>query len=233
MLKKFQLDSIMSANTVDIEDYLQPDPEIHNQKYFVMSYILPKEGKNELKAPLVKVRGAFKTMEEAEKRIEKLKRADTFFNMYVCNVGQWGSLVDEDDLLESEEVEKVVYREKELNDIFQKYKENKDKAEEEHVERLRIMKEKAVEEGKPEYQKYLTIIEDVSRDEECLVPQLTPADAIALFKLKLETPNDYIAFYQDARSSGSKFYAYFKEHTVEETASTIREELQKVSKRRT
>lgn len=222
-----------TSKKIDLEDYLQPDPEIHNQKYFIMSYILPKEGKNELTTPLVKVRGIFKTMEEAEKRIEKLKRTDTFFNMYICNVGQWGSLVDEEELLQSDEVEKVVYKENQLNEIFQKYKENKEKAEEEHAERLRIMKEKAAEEGKPEYQKYLTIIEDVSREEECLVPQLTPADAVALFKMKLETPNDYIALYQDTRTSSSKLYAFFKENTPEETVSKFREELRKVSKKRT
>jgi flavoprotein len=120
----------MAMNKVDINDILTNDPEIYNQKFFVLSYILPSD-KNEIKHPLIKMRGAFKTYEDAEKRVDVLKRSDKYFNIYIATVGTWGSLLPEEQLLQSDEVD-TVYREPELNEIFQKYKENREKAQEEH-----------------------------------------------------------------------------------------------------
>lgn len=136
------------------EDYLQEDPAVYNQKFFVMSYILPGN-KNELEYPVFKMRGAFNTIEECEARINKLKHIDTYFNMYICEVGKFGSLLSEEELTKNDQID-VQYREVELNNMVKSYKENKDKVDQEFETRKKRMTELARLEGTKEGQEELS-----------------------------------------------------------------------------
>lgn len=129
------------VGSYDIDDYLDEDPVINQQKFFVLSYILPS-GKNELKSPIIKVRGSYPSQEECEKRIEKLKNIDKINNMYMCEVGKYGALIEEEELEKNNEID-VKYREAILNDMVKEYKENSEKKDQEFEDRKKFLKEKA------------------------------------------------------------------------------------------
>lgn len=128
-----------------LEDYLDEDPKISNQQFFILSYILP-ESSNELTHPVFKVRGSYGTQEDCEKRIEKLKRLDSYHNMYVCEVGKFGSLLPVDEIEKNDEVD-VKYREAILNTMVRDYKENKDKKDQEFEDRKKFLAKRAAYEG--------------------------------------------------------------------------------------
>lgn len=136
-----------------LEDYLSEDPPVHNQNFFILSYLLPGE-KNELAFPTIKVRGSFKSQEDCQKRIEKLKNIDPYFNMYVCEVGKFGSLLPEDEIQNNEDID-IQYREAMLNDMVKQYQENKDKSDLEFEKRKKLLKERAAFEGTKEGQELL------------------------------------------------------------------------------
>lgn len=128
--------------SVDIEDYLTEDPLIHNQQYFILSYILPDASKNELKTPLFKMRGAYKTIEECEKRIKRLELTDKYFTMFICEVGKFGGLFTQEEIVKNELTD-IKYRESTLNTMVKEYKDNKDKADLEFENRKEFMKKRA------------------------------------------------------------------------------------------
>lgn len=208
------------SNKIDIEDVLVDDSEIYNQKFFILSYILPGDN-NDLKTPVIKMRGAFKTYEDAEKRIEKLKASDKFFNMYVCEVGKWGSLIPEQELMNSDEVE-TVYRNEELNEIFKKYKDNRNLIEAEHHNRKEYMKNKALEEGKAVFQEYLSFCDGATRN--YIVPQTTDVDKFNEYKKTLKDVDGYLEFFNNLRSCESVYYVKFRDN--EDTLENITKEIQ-------
>jgi DNA-binding PadR family transcriptional regulator len=128
-----------------LEDYLDEDPKISNQQFFILSYILPDKT-NELHHPVIKIRGSYSTQEDCEKRIEKLKRLDTYHNMYVCEVGKFGSLLPVEEIEKNDEVD-IKYREGILNTMVKEYKENKDKKDQEFEDRKEFMAKRAKYEG--------------------------------------------------------------------------------------
>jgi DNA-binding PadR family transcriptional regulator len=133
-------------NKVSVEDFLDEDPVISNQKFFVMSYILPESGKNELSHPIIKVRGSYSAIEDCEKRIEKLKNLDKYNNMFICEVGKYGALLHESEFQNNDEID-VKYREAMLNTLVKEYKENKDKTDQEFEKRKEFLKKRAEYEG--------------------------------------------------------------------------------------
>lgn len=141
----------MTTNpSVQEPDFLDEDSVISNQKFFVLSYILPKNSNDQ---PLFKVRGSFSCVEDCEKRIKRLQSQDRYFNMYIAEVGKWGSLLTADQL-KAEDIESI-YNNKQMNDIVRGHKENKDKIDLEHKERTDEMIQKAREEGSKEGQEAL------------------------------------------------------------------------------
>lgn len=134
----------------DIDDYLTEDPPVNNQNFFIMTYILPSD-KNELKHPIIKIRGSYKTQEDCSKRINQLKNIDGYFNMYVCEVGKFGSLLPQEEFDKMEDVD-IQYRETMLNQMVKNYKDNKDLADEEFQKRKQKLVEKAKKEGTKEGQ---------------------------------------------------------------------------------
>lgn len=131
---------------VDLEDYLDEDPVINNQKFFVMSYILPEPKKNELTFPIIKIRGSYSTQEDCMKRIEKLKNIDKYNDLFICEVGKYGSLLPKEEYSKLDEVD-IQYREALLNTMVKEYKENKDLADVEFEKRKDFLKKRAEYEG--------------------------------------------------------------------------------------
>lgn len=131
---------------VDLEDYLDEDPVINNQKFFVMSYILPEPKKNELTFPIIKIRGSYSTQEDCMKRIEKLKNIDKYNDLFICEVGKYGSLLPKEEYSKLDEVD-IQYREALLNTMVKEYKENKDLADAEFEKRKDFLKKRAEYEG--------------------------------------------------------------------------------------
>jgi hypothetical protein len=213
------------ATSVNIDDVLMDDTEIYNQKFFVLSFILPGN-KNDLVNPLFKMRGAFKSYEEAEKRIEKLKSSDRFFDMYICEVGKWGSLLPEEQILKSDDIT-TVYRDENLNEIFSKYKENRILADEEHKTRKDLMKRKALEEGTANFQKYLSFCDKVTSD--YLTPQTTSLEEFQEYKNTIKNVNGYLEFFKILRTCESDLYLRYRDkiNTPEELSEEIVTEIKK------
>lgn len=136
-----------------LEDYLLEDPQVYNQNFFILSYLLPSE-KNDIKIPTIKVRGSFKTQEECDKRIQKLKNIDPYFNMYICEVGKFGTLLPDEELRKTDDID-IQYRESILNTMVKEYQENKDKTDAEFELRKNKMSKQAKFEGTPEGQEFL------------------------------------------------------------------------------
>lgn len=133
-------------------DYLDEDPIISSQKFCVISYVLPQEVKNG-KTVMLKVRGSFSSVEDANNHIKKLQKIDKYFNLYLVEVGKWGAL------LSPEEIKKLgvenVYSNETLNEFMKDYKAQKDKSDLEFEKRKISMAEKVREDGTKEGQKRL------------------------------------------------------------------------------
>lgn len=132
----------------DEEDWLIKDPPVYNQNYFILSYLLPSSD-NEIDSPIFKVRGSFNTIEECNKRIEKLKNIDPYFDMFICTVGEFGSLISKKEIYKMDDID-IQYRESKLNKFVKEYKENKNKADEEYFRRKELLRKKAEHFGSKE-----------------------------------------------------------------------------------
>lgn len=151
---------------VNINEYLKTDSVIvEGQEYFVLSYILPDSKKNEISKPLFKFRGAFSSLEECQKHVEKLKVNDLHTNIYVCKSFEWGQLIPDDELLDPKY--NVEYRNNEINDLLKGYYDSREKAQKNFETRKKLLQTKAkfenTEEGKEwlnkrENNKYLTSV---------------------------------------------------------------------------
>jgi hypothetical protein len=133
-----------------ISDFLEEDPEIGSQKYFVLSYVLPTD---QTSNPIIKVRGAYATTQECEKRIKRLQVIDHTFNMFIAQVGVWGRLLRPEQLTDLKEID-VDYNHSTMNGIAKGYAENLETAKEDFNKRKEIMKRRAIEEGTKEFQEY-------------------------------------------------------------------------------
>ena len=70
------------------KDYLTEDTLIpENQNFMCISFLSDVENKLSLKG--VKVRGSFKTLEEAQDHAKKLQSIDQAHNVFVGEVGKW------------------------------------------------------------------------------------------------------------------------------------------------
>jgi hypothetical protein len=134
----------MSSDKID---WLDEDSIISNQKFFVLSYLVPKDHKT----PMVKVRGVYSTIDECKSRIKKLQQVDKYFHMFICEVGKWGALMTQSELDNIESLD-VEYQNSQLNEIMKKYKENKEQSNIHFEERKERMKQQAEEEGTVEGQ---------------------------------------------------------------------------------
>ena len=70
----------------------------------------------------VKVRGVYDIIEHAKKKAKQLQSSDPNFNVFIGQVGYW---LPWDPASKSHQIEDEVFANKQLNDLMQKYRENK------------------------------------------------------------------------------------------------------------
>ena len=135
----------------DKVDYLDEDPVINDQKYCVISVLTPKNFKEvDEKSTMYtfKVRGAYSTVEDAQKRIKLLNQLDPNVNIYLAEIGKWCPFEDD-----PEKAKDAVYKDEELNRLMKGYKENQEKAKELFEVRKADMVAKALADTKEKKEK--------------------------------------------------------------------------------
>lgn len=95
-------------------DCLDEDDVISDQIYVLLSFISPERIMN-CNMRGIKVRGVFSSREKAEKKLQKLKAKDKYFDIYLGEVGKWLPLNPT-----MNQVEEVKYRNKKLGKIMDK-----------------------------------------------------------------------------------------------------------------
>lgn len=90
----------------------------------------------------LKIRGVYATMEEAQKRCEKIREYDRYFHVFVGEVGKW--LPWEDD---PEKAKDAVYAEKQLNALMKSYHEEQERCKVYHEQRKNDMIAAALKEN--------------------------------------------------------------------------------------
>jgi len=99
-------------------DYLDEDPIIENQKYCCFSFLSSRNVKNCSRSAF-KFRGAFPTLEAAQKHAEEIQqKLDSDFHVFVGEGFKWMEFDPDPDAVETQE-----YKEKELNELMKSYKE--------------------------------------------------------------------------------------------------------------
>lgn len=147
--------------TADLEDLLEEDPLIATQQYCVISYILPDPAKNELDRPLMKFRGAFRTIDECKKRAKKISSMEE--NKYVMlnyvEVGKWGRLKTFEELINDKDVD-IDYEDELMNEMMKGHRSQKEKVDTEERERQEYRKKQLTFDGTKEGQKYLNSLKE-------------------------------------------------------------------------
>ena len=130
--------------------------------FFLISFLCPDKIKSKCKInPAFKIRGYFKTIEEAQDAAKKLQEKDPYFDIFLGQMGHWMPFNPDIDT-----VEEQIYREKELNELMQQYKKQKeehDKLEEERRQKLKNQKPKEIENDKKEKEEIAKMNENYDR----------------------------------------------------------------------
>lgn len=108
------------------EDSINPS----DQKYVCMSFLTDKENKTTLSG--IKFRGAFSSYDEACAHAKKLQGIDSYFNVFVGEMGKW---LPFDPNPDSEAVKNSEYANEQLNVMMRSYMENQEKAKIYHEQR--------------------------------------------------------------------------------------------------
>jgi hypothetical protein len=107
-------------------DNLTEDAPIANQNFVCLSFVSP-EGIPGCTIRTLKIRGVYKTYEEAQERAKELQEIDADFNVFIGEVGKWLPW----DPNPHEGAKDQVYYEKEMQDLVSGYKDNLQKAKKE------------------------------------------------------------------------------------------------------
>ena len=106
------------------KDYLTEDTLIpENQNFMCISFLSDVENKLSLKG--VKVRGSFKTLEEAQDHAKKLQSIDHAHNVFVGEVGKWVAFNPD---VNSKEAGDPEYANEQLNKMMKDYNKNQEQA---------------------------------------------------------------------------------------------------------
>ena len=106
------------------KDYLTEDVLIpENQNFMCISFLSDVGNKLSLKG--VKVRGSFKTLEEAQTHAKKLQQIDPVFNVFVGEVGKWVAFNPD---VNSKEAGDAEYANEQLNKMMKDYSKNQEQA---------------------------------------------------------------------------------------------------------
>jgi hypothetical protein len=123
-------------------DFLYEDPVMNNQVYSLISIIGPHMPQK-CSVWGIKIRGSFRTQEEAKKRAIELSEIDNDYDIYTVETGKFVPLVvDPDADIETEHLND------ELNTLIKSYKASKSKANSEWEANKQRQVEEATREGK-------------------------------------------------------------------------------------
>lgn len=108
-------------------DQLDEDPPLNSEGrlWYCVSFLSP-EGVMNCSLRALKVRGFYKTQEEANARAEEIKSFDPYFHVFVGQCGLW--LPWDPDPNEETNVESQIFQEKQMNDLMGAYKDQLKKA---------------------------------------------------------------------------------------------------------
>lgn len=121
-------------------DYLTEDTFLPSgQNYVCLSFLTDKENKTTLSG--IKIRGVFGTYEEACEHAKKVQSIDSYFNVFVGELGKW---LPFDPNPDSEAVKDSEYANAQLNQMMKAYLENQEKAKVYHEQRKTEMVRKNV-----------------------------------------------------------------------------------------
>jgi hypothetical protein len=114
-------------------DYLTEDTIIPtDQKFVCISFLSDKDNKKTLSG--IKIRGVFATYELACEHSKKLQNIDTYFNVFVGEMGKWLPFDPN-----PEEIKDSEYANEQLNTLMKSYLENQEKAKIFHEQRKNEM----------------------------------------------------------------------------------------------
>jgi hypothetical protein len=136
-----------------MSSYDDIDPIISNQRFAIISYVLPQED-GVIKNPMLKIRGSYKTSEECTKKIKSLQLIDSYFSYYLVDVGQWGCLLTYDQINDKDI--NIEHINKEMDDFIKSYREERDKNSLEFERRRSELVNKIKFDGTPEGQEILS-----------------------------------------------------------------------------
>jgi hypothetical protein len=119
-----------------VVDHLDEDAPIRGQEYCLFSFLSP-EGVMNCDVRALKFRGAYPSMEEAEKAVRKLEKKDKYFKIFIGESGKWldfdppvsrvekemSTNEKEQELLDAQRQQRMT----KINDLAGKYKNNVDK----------------------------------------------------------------------------------------------------------
>lgn len=114
---------------VQYVDYVQEDPPISGQKYFLVSYAKLNDG-----SWWQKIRSVWGNMEQAERVARQLSKQDNTFDILVGEVGKWVPA-----LPTADDCERVEYGNERLNELFKGYVEGQQKARDHFEERKALV----------------------------------------------------------------------------------------------
>ena len=121
-------------------DYLTEDTFLPSgQNYVCLSFLTDKDNKTTLSG--IKIRGVFSTYEEACEHAKKVQSIDSYFNVFVGELGKW---LPFDPNPDSEAVKDSEYANAQLNQMMKAYLENQEKAKVYHEQRKTEMVRKNV-----------------------------------------------------------------------------------------
>jgi hypothetical protein len=137
------------ATTIKYVDHLDVDPPIRNQEFACVTFVGPT-GNQKSDVLGFKIRGVFRTIEEARAHIKRIQSFDSDFDIFICSVGAWCPFAPDPSAIPEQE-----HRNEILNNLVKGYRENRYLAEEEEIKRKHKLMREAMLDGLPERQKEL------------------------------------------------------------------------------
>jgi len=107
-------------------DYLIEDDPIPNQLWCCISFLSP-EGVKNCSLRGIKIRGCFRTPEQAQEHADEVRKKEPYFHVFVGEVGKWLPHDPSPDTCKDQN-----YMEKELNDLMKEYLKNQEQAKRHH-----------------------------------------------------------------------------------------------------
>jgi hypothetical protein len=123
-------------------DYLPEDRKISGQKYCLISVVGPKYNQK-CDVYAAKVRGVASSKDEADKMVKSIMNFDNKFDIYVTEVGKFFPID-----VDPNQAKDVKHTDERLNELVQKYTENRLDANNQFSIRKQEMVDQAIQEGK-------------------------------------------------------------------------------------